>query len=106
MEHDGRLTEVLLAHYSDETCSHIEASVSIFFGLIGLLIILDFTHSAAARIVLSVMYFALGALGAYYFVRLFYYRRLLEHALSCEPYLSHHIQLQERVFRESRLIRC
>jgi hypothetical protein len=93
--------ESLLEHYSNEVCSHVEAAISLFFGLIGTLIIMTVVNTFAARIVFSVMYFVLGGLGIYFYVRLFYYRKLLEGILLDEPYKDYHIKLQDRAFKES-----
>lgn len=95
----------LLEHYSNEVCSHVEPAISLFFGLIGTLIIMTVINTDAARVIFSVMYFILGGLGLYFYVRLFYYRKLLEGLLLEEPYKDCHTRLQNRVFDESRLIR-
>lgn len=97
-------TESLLAHYSNEICSHVEASIALFFGLIGALIIMEVINTFAARIVFSIVYFALGLLGMYFFVRLFYYRKLLDEILLSEPYKDYHLKLQDHVFVKSKLI--
>lgn len=94
----------LLEHYSNEVCSHVEAAISLFFGLIGTLVIMTVVKTVAARIIFSIMYFFLGLLGGYFYVRLFYYRKLLEGVLLDEPYKDYHIELQDRIFRESRFI--
>lgn len=95
----------LLQHYSNETCSHIEAAVSLFFGLIGTLILMTVVNTVAARTVFSILYFLLGALGLYFYLRLFYYRKLLEEILLDEPFKDQHTRFQEHVFKESKLIR-
>jgi len=104
MESPKNANENLLGHYSNETCSHIEAAISLFFGLIGTLIIMEIINTLAARIAFSIMYFALGGLGVYFYVRIFYYRKLLEGILLDEPYKDHHIRLQDRVFKKSKFI--
>lgn len=97
-------TESLLAHYSNEVCTHVEASIALFFGLIGTLIIMEVVNTLAARIVFSIVYFALGVLGTYFFVRLFYYRKLLEEILSSKPYRDNHLSFQNHVFKKSKFI--
>jgi len=104
MESKKTSKENLLEHYSNETCSHIEAAISLFFGLIGTLIIMEIINTLAARIAFSIMYFALGGLGVYFYVRIFYYRKLLEGILLDEPYKDYHIRLQDRVFKKSKFI--
>jgi len=94
----------LFGHYSNEICSHVEAIVSLFFGAIGNLIIMQIVNTFAARIVFSVTYFFLGFLGVYFYARLFYYRILLEGILLEEPYKNYHIRLQSRVFKKSKII--
>ena len=95
----------LLEHYSNEICSHIEAAISLFFGLIGTLIIMEIINTFFARLVFSLMYFVLGGLGVYFYVRLFYYRTLLEGILLDEPYKDYYIKLQDRAFKKSKIIR-
>lgn len=95
--------EGLLAHYSNEVCSHVEASIALFFGLIGTLIIMTVVKTLAALIVFSMVYFLLGWLGIYFYVRLFYYRKMLEQVLLDDPYKNYHIKFQDRVFREPGL---
>ncbi|MDH5788059.1 MAG: hypothetical protein OEZ40_07205 [Candidatus Bathyarchaeota archaeon] len=97
--------ESLLEHYSNETCSHIEAAISLFFGLIGTLILMTVVNTVAARVVFSIMYFVLGGLGVYFYVRLFYYRTLLEGILLDEPYKDYHIKLQDRAFKRAKVIK-
>lgn len=96
--------ESLLEHYSNEVCSHVEAAISLFFGLIGTLIIMTIVNTLAARVIFSITYFFLGLLGVYFYVRLFYYRKLLEGILLEEPYKDYHIRLQNRVFKKSKFI--
>lgn len=104
METEKEAKKNLLEHYSNEVCSHVEAAISLFFGLIGTLIIMEVVNTVAARIVFSVTYFFLGLLGVYFYVRLFYYRKLLEGILLDKPYKDYHNELQDRVFRKSRII--
>ncbi len=91
----------LLEHYSNEVCSHIEAAISLFFGLIGNLFLLTVLNSLFAKIVFSFTYFVLGILGVYFYIRLFYYRKLLEGILLDEPFKDYHIRLERRVLDES-----
>ena len=95
----------LLEHYSNEICSHIEAAISLFFGLIGTLILMTIVETNLARNTFSIMYFALGGLGVYFYVRLFYYRKMLEGILFDEPYKDLHIKLEDTVFNESEFIK-
>ena len=104
-ESEKATKESLLEHYSNETCSHIEASISLFFGLIGALILMTVVNTVLARVVFTAMYFLLGLLGLYFYVRLFYYRKLLEGIILDEPFRDYHIRFQGRVFKESQLIR-
>jgi len=94
----------LLAHYSNEVCSHVEGVIALFFSLIGTLIIMTEIKSVLARTVFSVAYFALGLLAVYFYVRLFYYRKLLEGVLLKQPHRKAHFELEKRVFRKSKLI--
>ena len=96
--------ESLLAHYSNEVCSHVEGVIALFFSLIGTLFVMTRIESFFGQIVFSVMYFALGLLSVYFYVRLFYYRKLLEGILLEEPYKESHIRLEEGVFKQSKLI--
>jgi len=96
--------EGLLEHYSNEVCSHVEAVISLFFGLIGTLIIIEVVNTFAAQMVFSLAYFVLGGLGVYFYVRLFYYRKMLEGILLENPYKDYHIRLQNRVFKKSKTI--
>lgn len=96
--------ESLLAHYSNEVCSHVEGVIALFFSLIGTLLVKTRIESFFGQIVFSVMYFALGLLSVYFYVRLFYYRKLLEGILLEEPYKESHIRLEEGVFKQSKLI--
>ena len=105
MEPEKATKESLLEYYSNATYSHIEAAISLFFGLIGTLILMTVVNTVAARVIFSIMYFVLGGLGVYFYVRLFYYRKLLEGILLDEPYKGYHIKLQGRIFKESRPIR-
>jgi len=111
MEEDARdqsergTKESLLEHYSNETCSHVEAAISLFFGLIGTLILMTVVDTFAARVVFSTMYFALGLLGVYFYARLFYYRTLLDEILLDKPYKDYHTKLQERAFKRNIIIR-
>ena len=105
MEPKKAVKNSLLEHYSNEICSHIEASISLFFGLIGTLIIMQIINTLWARIVFSIMYFVLGLLGVYFYVRLFYYRKLLEGILLDEPYKDYHIEFQDRAFKKSKIIK-
>jgi len=105
MESKKEVKETLLEHYSNEVCSHVEAAISLFFGLIGTLIIMTIINTFFARIVFSLMYFLLGFLGTYFYLRLFYYRKLLEGILVEEPYKEYHAMLEERTFKNSRLIK-
>jgi len=95
----------LLEHYSNEVCSHIEAAISLFFGLIGNLFLLTVLKSLFAKIVFSFSYFALGILGVYFYIRLFYYRKLLDRILLDEPFKDYYIRLERRVLEESVLIK-
>jgi len=97
--------ESLLEHYSNETCSHVEAAISLFFGLIGTLILMTIVNTVAARVVFSIMYFVLGLLGVYFYARLFYYRTLLDEILLDKPYKDYHRELQDRALRRSIIIR-
>lgn len=97
--------EALLQHYSNEVCSHVEAVISLFFGLVGTLIVMEVVNTVAAQAVFSIGYFALGGLGIYFYTRLFYYRKLLEGILLEDPYKDYHIKLQNHVVGRSRLIR-
>jgi hypothetical protein len=97
--------EGLLEHYSNETCSHVEAAISLFFGLIGTLILMTIVNTVAARVVFSIMYFVLGLLGVYFYARLFYYRTLLDEILLDKPYKDYHTELQDRAFKRSIIIR-
>ena len=105
MESKKSAENSLLEHYSNEICSHIEAAISLFFGLIGTLIIMEIIKTLVARIVFSTMYFVLGGLGVYFYVRLFYYRILLEGILLDEPYKDYHVKLRSRAFKRSRIIK-
>lgn len=105
MELNKEVKKSLLEHYSNETCSHIEAAISLFFGLIGNLILLAVVTSFAAQVVFSIMYFALGGLAVYFYIRLFYYRKLLEGILLDDPFKDYHIRLERRVFKKSKLIK-
>ena len=97
--------EMILQHYSAEVCSYIEASVSLFFGLVGTLIVLAEVETLLAKVIFSFVYFALGALGIYFYARLFYYRKLLEEVLLEEPYKNFHTKYEKRAFTNSRIIR-
>jgi len=97
--------ESLLEHYSNETCSHVEAAISLFFGLIGTLILMTVVNTVAARVVFSIMYFVLGLLGVYFYARLFYYRTLLDEILLDKPYKDYQTELQDRAFKRSTIIR-
>lgn len=105
MEHRNPEKESLLEHYSNEVCSHVEAAISLFFGLIGTLIIMTVINTMAARVIFSVMYFVLGGLGLYFYIRLFYYRKLLEGLLLEKPYKDHQIRLQKHIFKKSKFIK-
>lgn len=105
MELNKETKKSLLEHYSNEICSHIEAAISLFFGLIGTLILITVVNTIAARVIFSIAYFVLGGLGVYFYVRLFYYRKMLEGILLDEPYKDFHIKLQKRVFKKSKLIK-
>lgn len=96
----------LLAHYSNEVCSHVEASIGLFFGLIGTLVIMEIVNVPVAYVIFSIVYFFLGGLGVYFYVRLFYYRKLLEEILLKEPYRDNHLKFQRRVFLQSKLIKA
>lgn len=98
------LYDNLLAHYSNEVCSHVEASIALFFGLIGTLIVIEIINTLAARIIFSLVYFVLGGLGMYFFVRLFYYRKMLEEILFSKQYRVTHVKFQSRVLPKSKLI--
>jgi len=102
---DADAAKSLLEHYSNEICSHIEAAVSLFFGLIGNLILITITETILARIVFSISYFLLGLLGVYFYVRLFYYRKLLEGILLEKPFKDFHVKLESLVFEKHTLIR-
>jgi len=104
VEDEREAKKNLLQHYSNEVCMHVEAAISLFFGLIGTLIIMEIVNTVAARIGFSVMYFFLGLLGLYFYVRLFYYRKMLDGILLSEPYRDYHVELQDRAFRKSRVI--
>ena len=95
----------LLEHYSNEVCSHIEAAISLFFGLIGNLFLLTVLNSLFAKIVFSFSYFVLGILGVYFYIRLFYYRKLLDRILLDEPFKDYYIRLERSVLEESVLIK-
>lgn len=96
--------ESLLAHYSNEVCSHVEGVIALFFSLVGTLFVMTRIKTLLGQTVFSVMYFALGFLSVYFYVRLFYYRKLLEGILLEEPYKESHIRLEEGVFKRSKLI--
>ena len=98
-------TNGLLSHYSNEVCSHVEASIGLFFGIVGTLFILDRVENFYALIVFSVLYLLIGALGTYFFIRLFYYRKLLEEILLSKPYKEKHRNLKKQVLKHSRLIK-
>jgi len=102
---DTEARRSLLGHYSNEICSHIEAAVSLFFGLIGNLILITITETILARIVFSISYFLLGLLGVYFYVRLFYYRKLLEGILLEEPFKDFHVKLESLIFEKHKLMR-
>jgi len=102
---DTEARKSLLEHYSNEICSHIEASISLFFGLIGTLILMTIVETNVARNMFSFMYFALGGLGVYFYVRLFYYRKMLEEILFDEPYKNLQSELENRVFEKSGFIK-
>lgn len=104
-ESEKATKESLLEHYSNETCTHVESAISLFFGLIGTLILMTVVDTFFARAVFTVTYFLLGFLGLYFYVRLFYYRKLLEEILLDEPFREWHIRFQSRIFEESKLIR-
>jgi len=104
MKSENAEKESLLAHYSNEVCSHVEAAIALFFGLIGTLFIMTRVDTLATRTVFSIMYFLLGGLGIYFYLRLFYYRKMLEQILLDEPYKDYHIRLQGRVFKRSGFI--
>lgn len=104
MESKKTVNGDLLQHYSNEVCSHIEAAISLFFGLIGTLVILTLVETLAARTVFSLLYFVLGFLGTYFYIRLFYYRILLEGVLLTTPFRDCHSILEKRVFAASKLI--
>lgn len=94
----------LLAHYSNEVCSHVEGVIALFFSLVGTLFIMTLIQSFLGRIVFSVMYFVLGFLAVYFYVRLFYYRKMLERILLKPPYRESHLEFENHVFKESKLI--
>lgn len=102
---DTEATKGLLEHYSNEICSHVEAAVSLFFGLIGNLILITITKTVFARIIFSISYFLLGLLGVYFYFRLFYYRKLLEGILLEKPFKDFHVKLESLVFEKHKLIR-
>jgi len=104
-ESEKATKESLLEHYSNETCSHIESAIALFFGLIGTLILMTVVNTVLARAVFTLTYFLLGLLGLYFYVRLFYYRKMLEEILFDEPFREWHIRFQGRIFKESKLIR-
>jgi len=105
MSLDKEARKSLLEHYSNEVCSHIEAAISLFFGLIGNLILLTVVNTFAAQIVFSITYFVLGGLAVYFYIRLFYYRKLLDGILLDDPFKDYHIGFERRVFKKSRLIK-
>lgn len=95
----------LLGHYSSEVCSHLEGVIALFFSLLGILIMMTTTESFLGKALFSAVYFTLGFLALYFYVRLFYYRKMLEEIILEKPYRKSHLKLEKRVLGQSRLIK-
>jgi hypothetical protein len=95
----------LLGYYSRQVSAHVTPVISIFFSIIGLLILIRTANTLLSRAFFSLLYFLLGALGAYFYGRLFYFGKLVDEALVHPSFASLHTQLRERVVRKSVVLR-
>ena len=95
----------LLGYYSRQTSAHVAPVISIFFSLIGLLVLVGNANTLLSRAFFSLAYFLLGALGAYFYGRLFYFGKLIDEILEHPNFATLHIQLREQAMKESTILR-
>ena len=95
----------LLRYYSTQVSAHVGPVVSMFFGVVGLLIIISGSNTFASRVFFSLIYFSLCALGAYFYGRLMYFGKMVDEVLQRPEWRSCHEQIREKVMGESTMLK-
>lgn len=96
----------LLKYYAAQVSAHVGPVISIFFSIIGMLVIIQGSQSLVSRVFFSILYFVLCVYGAYFYGRLMYFGRLVEETLQRSDSSFIHNQLRETVMRRSRILRA
>lgn len=96
----SRLMEI----YSHQITAHVGPVVSVFFGLLGILIVLSQVNSTLAKAFLSLGYFTLGIVGVYFYGRLMYFGKLAENAAGYLGLANSHQTIKNNVLKKSKLL--